>query len=174
MQSQDRPGAQASAAIPDNPGIPAGHAAREGTPALADDPALAGGQVVATWRAITASHAAANAALDHEFSHLGLGVSEFEVLDRLSESPEHKFRAQELADAVHLSQSALSRLIDRLVKNGLVERCLCGEDRRGIYVLLTPAGLRRHAEAASVHRDVLARVLPPALVQCQCTDTVPA
>jgi DNA-binding MarR family transcriptional regulator len=156
-QSQDRPEAPAGRAAPD-----------ERPPALSSD------QVVATWRAITASHAAANAALDHELAHLGLGVSEFEVLDRLSESPEHKFRAQELADAVHLSQSALSRLIDRLVKNGLVERCLCGEDRRGIYVLLTPAGLRRHAEAASVHRDVLARVLPPALVQCQCTDTVPA
>jgi DNA-binding MarR family transcriptional regulator len=157
MQSQDRPGARELSGAPD-----------EGTPALADD------QVVSTWRAITASHAAANVALDHELAHLGLGVSEFEVLDRLSESPKHKFRAQELADAVHLSQSALSRLIDRLVKHGLVERCSCGEDRRGIYVLLTPAGLQRHAEAASVHREVLARILPPALVQCQCTDTVPA
>lgn len=143
-------------------------AAGAGTPALADD------QVVATWRAITASHAAANAALEHELARLGLGVSEFEVLDRLSESPDRKFRAQELADAVHLSQSALSRLIDRLEKNGLVERCLCGEDRRGIYVLLSGEGLRRHAEAAPVRREVLARVLPPALVQCQCTDDVPA
>ena len=130
--------------------------------------------VVGTWRAIAASHAAANAALERELARQGLGVSEFEVLDRLSESPEHKFRAQELADGVHLSQSALSRLIDRLEKNGLVERCLCGEDRRGIYVLLTEAGLRRHAEAAPVHREVLARILPPELVQCQCTDTVPA
>ena len=130
--------------------------------------------VVGTWRAIAASHAAANAALERELARQGLGVSEFEVLDRLSESLEHKFRAQELADAVHLSQSALSRLIDRLEKNGLVERCLCGEDRRGIYVLLTEAGLRRHAEAAPVHREVLARILPPELVQCQCTDTVPA
>jgi DNA-binding MarR family transcriptional regulator len=163
MQSQDDPVAQ------DRRAGPAGRVAPDdGTPALADD------QVVATWRAITASHAAANAALDHELAHLGLGVSEFEVLDRLSESREHKFRAQELADAVHLSQSALSRLIDRLEKHGLVERCSCGEDRRGIYVLLTPAGLSRHAEAASVHREVLARILPPALVQCQCTDTVPA
>jgi DNA-binding MarR family transcriptional regulator len=163
MQSQDRPGAQ------DRPGVPSGLVAPdEGTPGLADD------QVVATWRAITASHAAANAALDHELGHLGLGVSEFEVLDRLSESREHKFRAQELADAVHLSQSALSRLIDRLEKNGLVERCLCGEDRRGIYVLLTEDGLRRHAEAEPVHRQVLAQILPPALVQCQCTGTVPA
>jgi DNA-binding MarR family transcriptional regulator len=128
--------------------------------------------VVSTWRAIAASHAAANVALEHELARLGLGVSEFEVLDRLSESREHKFRAQELADAVHLSQSALSRLIDRLVKNGLVERCLCGEDRRGIYVLLTEEGLQRHAEAAPVHREVLARVIHPALIQCQCTDAV--
>ena len=133
--------------------------APDGTPALADD------QVVATWRAITASHAAANAALEHELARLGLGVSEFEVLDRLSESPDQKFRAQELADAVHLSQSALSRLIDRLEKNGLVERCLCGEDRRGIYVLLSDEGLRRHAEAepgapASAGPDPAARAGP--------------
>jgi DNA-binding MarR family transcriptional regulator len=169
MQSQDRPG------VPDRPGTQDGPVELAGRVAPDEGPpALAGDQVVATWRAITASHAAANAALDHELAHLGLGVSEFEVLDRLSETPKHKFRAQELADAVHLSQSALSRLIDRLVKHGLVERSSCGEDRRGIYVLLTPAGLRRHAEAASVHREVLARILPPALVQCQCTDTVPA
>src|ERR1700729_4443371 len=104
----------------------------------------------------------------------GLGVSESEVLARLVESGRRDFRSQELAEAVHLSQSALSRLIDRLEKNGLVERCLCGEDRRGVYVILTPAGLQRHAEAAPVHRDVLARTLPPHLVQCQCTDTIPA
>lgn len=143
----------------------------------ADDLAGPGGPagaVVSTWRAIAASHAAAMAALDRELARQGLGVSEFEVLDRLSEMPEHKFRAQELADGVHLSQSALSRLIDRLEKNGLVERCSCGEDRRGVYVILTPAGLQRHAEAAPVHREVLARTLPPQLVQCQCTDAVPA
>ena len=121
--------------------------------------------VVTAWRAIAASHAAACAALEHELGKRhGLGVSEFEVLDRLAESPERDFRAQELADAVHLSQSALSRLIDRLEKHGLVERCLCGEDRRGIYVTLTPAGQRRHAEAAPTHRDVLAAVLPARLL----------
>jgi len=154
---------------------PAGEAGNRGLPA--DGPRageVADGSVVSTWRAITASHAAAIVALERELARQGLGVSEFEVLDRLSESRDRKFRAQELADAVHLSQSALSRLIDRLEKNGLVERCLCGEDRRGIYVLLTDEGLRRHAEAAPVHRDVLARILPPALVQCQCTDAVPA
>ena len=117
------------------------------------------------WRAIAASHAAACAALERELGKRhGLGVSEFEVLDRLAESGHHEFRSQELADAVHLSQSALSRLIDRLEKNGLVERCLCGEDRRGIYVTLTPAGRERHAEAAPTHREVLASVLPAGLL----------
>lgn len=116
--------------------------------------------VVATWRSITASHAAACAALEHELgTRHGLGVSEFEVLERLTESSKHKFRAQELATAVHLSQSALSRLIDRLVKHGLVERCLCDADRRGIYVILTEAGQQRHTEALPTHREVLARVL---------------
>jgi DNA-binding MarR family transcriptional regulator len=117
--------------------------------------------VVTAWRTLAASHAAACAALEHELGKRhGLGVSEFEVLDRLAESSERDFRAQELAGAVHLSQSALSRLIDRLERNGLVERCLCGEDRRGIYVTLTSAGRQRHAEAVPTHRAVLASVLP--------------
>jgi DNA-binding MarR family transcriptional regulator len=121
--------------------------------------------VVTAWRAIAASHAAACAALERELGKRhGLGVSEFEVLDRLAERGERDFRAQELADAVHLSQSALSRLIDRLEVHGLVERCLCGEDRRGIYVRLTPVGQERHAEAAPTHRDVLASVLPAGLL----------
>src|SRR5438270_717492 len=82
----------------------------------------------------------------------GLGVSDFEVLDRLAESPQGKWRSQDLAESVHLSQSALSRLVDRLCKNSLVERCACDNDRRGIFVVLTEAGQRRHAEAAVTHR----------------------
>ena len=126
-------------------------------------------RVVSAWRTITASHAAAFAALEHELGKKhGLGVSEFEVLERLSESPDHKFRAQELAEAVHLSQSALSRLIDRLARSGLVERCLCDNDRRGIFVTLTEAGQQRHAEAAPTHREVLAGVLPVELLAPLC------
>ena len=122
------------------------------------DPAVE--PVVTAWRAIAASHAAACAALEREMGKRhGLGVSEFEVLDRLAESGRRDFRSQELAEAVHLSQSALSRLIDRLEKDGLVERCLCGEDRRGIYVMLTDEGRRRHAAAVPTHRAVLAATL---------------
>src|SRR5262249_30622339 len=59
--------------------------------------------VVSAWRALAASHAAVSAALERELSERhGLGVSEFEVLERLAEDEEHKFRVQELAEDVHL------------------------------------------------------------------------
>jgi len=121
--------------------------------------------VVTAWREMAACHAAACAALERELGERhGLGVSDFEVLERLAESEERKFRAQDLAEAVHLSQSALSRLVDRLTRHGLVERCGCEGDRRGVYVVLTEAGDRRHAEAVPTHRGVLERLLPPAML----------
>jgi DNA-binding MarR family transcriptional regulator len=114
---------------------------------------------------MAACHAAACAALERELGERhGLGVSDFEVLERLTESDGRKFRAQDLAEAVHLSQSALSRLVDRLARHGLVERCGCDVDRRGIYVVLTEAGERRHAEAVPTHRGVLARHLPASML----------
>ena len=121
--------------------------------------------VVTAWRELSACHAAACAALERELGERhGLGISDFEVLERLAESDGRKFRAQDLAEAVHLSQSALSRLVDRLARHGLVERCGCDVDRRGVYVVLTEAGERRHAEAVPTHRDVLARHLPASML----------
>lgn len=128
--------------------------------------------VVTAWREMAACHAAACAALERELGERhGLGVSDFEVLERLTESEERKFRAQDLAEAVHLSQSALSRLVDRLARHGLVERCGCEGDRRGIYVVLTEAGEQRHAEAVPTHRGVLARTLPPVLLNTARPNT---
>jgi DNA-binding MarR family transcriptional regulator len=117
-------------------------------------------KLVSQWRALVASHAAVTAALEHDLGERhGLGVTEFEVLDRLAENSAHKFRVQELAESVHLSQSALSRMIGRLEQHGLVQRSLCDADRRGIYVCLTEAGRRRHAEALPTQRAVLAATL---------------
>jgi DNA-binding MarR family transcriptional regulator len=117
-------------------------------------------EIVSEWRALVASHAAVTGALEHDLGERhGLGVIEFEVLERLAENPGHRFRVQELAESVHLSQSALSRMIGRLEQHGLVERSLCDADRRGIYVCLTEAGRRRHAEALPTQRAVLAATL---------------
>ena len=113
-------------------------------------------EIVSTWRALAARHAAVVAALERELGERhGLGVTEFEVLERLAEDDEHKFRVQELAESVHLSQSALSRLITRLEKTGLVTRCVCEDDRRSVWTELTPLGAQRYAEARPTHRAIL-------------------
>ena len=91
-----------------------------------------------------------------------LGVSEYEVLERLagSEFAEQR-RMQDLGEALHLSQSALSRVVGRLEKDGLAERGMCPDDRRGIFVCITPAGRERYDEARPAHRGALAEALAP-------------
>ncbi|MGW0585407.1 MarR family winged helix-turn-helix transcriptional regulator, partial [Streptomyces sp. NPDC002920] len=93
----------------------------------------------------------------------GLCASDFEVLDVLagSAAPDGvcNYRVQEIAERVHLSQSALSRLIARLEKDGLVERGLCAEDRRGVRVALTAKGRALHGDVLPVQRAVLTRML---------------
>jgi DNA-binding MarR family transcriptional regulator len=120
--------------------------------------------VKAAWRALIAAKVASWNTLERELgdSH-GLGVSDFEVLDHLANTPDG-CRAQNLAEAVHLSQSALSRLADRLERHGLVERDNCVTDRRGINLVLTDAGRAKHAKALRTYCDVLGRTLPPELI----------
>lgn len=116
--------------------------------------------IVTEWRSLAARYAAVCAALERELSvRHGLGLSEYEVLERLAENEQHKFRVQELAEAVHLSQSTLSRLIARLEQYGLAQRSMCDVDRRGIDVCLTEAGRERHAQAQPTHRAVLAQTM---------------
>jgi DNA-binding MarR family transcriptional regulator len=116
--------------------------------------------VVDAWRDLMDRHARVTCALERrlETEH-GLGVSEFEVLDRLATTEGHGSRMQELAEAVHLSQSALSRVVGRLEDDGLVERAMCKYDRRGIFACLTDAGRARYEAARPTHRDVLAETL---------------
>jgi DNA-binding MarR family transcriptional regulator len=121
--------------------------------------------VKAAWRALISAKVASWNALERELGELhGLGVSDFEVLDHLASKPGHSYRAQTLAEAVHLSQSALSRLTDRLERHGLVERCNCTNDRRGIDIVLTDAGMDKHGQALRTYCEVLARTLPPELL----------
>ncbi|MGW3115954.1 MarR family winged helix-turn-helix transcriptional regulator [Streptomyces sp. NPDC001107] len=114
------------------------------------------------WRDILSVHARTMCEIDRVLHPHGLGASDFEVLDILaSEAPGEgdRCRVQNLAGRVHLSQSALSRLIARLEKDGLVERSVCTEDRRGVYVTLTGKGRDLHTEVLPLQREVLARLL---------------
>ncbi|MFI1561790.1 MarR family winged helix-turn-helix transcriptional regulator [Streptomyces sp. NPDC020490] len=114
------------------------------------------------WRDILSVHARTMCEIDRVLHPHGLGASDFEVLDLLaSEAPAHgdHCRVQNLVGRVHLSQSALSRLIGRLEKDGLVERSVCTEDRRGVWVALTAKGREVHARALPLQRAALTRVL---------------
>ncbi|MEU9558570.1 MarR family winged helix-turn-helix transcriptional regulator [Streptomyces fumanus] len=114
------------------------------------------------WREILTVHARTTCEIDRVLHPYGLGASDFEVLDLLASDlpgPDGRCRVHSLADRVHLTQSALSRLIARLEKDGLVERSVCAEDRRGVRVALTPRGRELHARTLPLQRAVLARML---------------
>jgi DNA-binding MarR family transcriptional regulator len=113
------------------------------------------------WRDLLSRHARTVCALDEALGAHGLGMSEFEVLERLACECGERPRMQELAAAVHLSQSALSRTVGRLEKDGLVHRAMCPEDRRGVAVCLTAEGRERYEAARPTHRQVLAETLTP-------------
>src|SRR2546430_3554571 len=70
-------------------------------------------------------------------------LAEYDVLLQLSFAPEGRLRMTELSDRVRLSPSGLTRLVDRLVRSGLVKRGRCAADRRGSYAILPPAGRGR-------------------------------
>ena len=117
-------------------------------------------ELVDVWRALLDSHARTHGALERALKAHDLGVSEYEVLERLaSVSDGEQRRMQVLGEALHLSQSALSRAVARLEKDGLAHRGMCKEDRRGIYVCITDAGRERYAAARPAHRAALAVTL---------------
>jgi DNA-binding MarR family transcriptional regulator len=118
-------------------------------------------ELTSAWRELLARHAAVSCELERALHDHGLGVSDFEVLDRLADHGDNAYRMHDLAEAVHLSQSALSRLVSRLERDGLVLRTMCSDDRRCIYVELTDLGRQRHAAARPVQRAVLAARLAP-------------
>ncbi|HEY7175346.1 MAG TPA: MarR family transcriptional regulator [Micromonosporaceae bacterium] len=113
--------------------------------------------LVTSWRDITSCYSSVRCALDRELEEQhGLGMSEFEALDRLAEAPDGSQRMQELGTAMYLSQSALSRVVARLERDGLVRRDMCAQDRRGVFVKLTEAGRDRHNAARPTQLAVLA------------------
>ena len=126
---------------------------------VAVDPSKDDARLVDAWRDLLERHARTTSALERSLHEHGLGVSEYEVLERLATGEKEERRMQDLAEAVHLSQSALSRVVGRLENDGLVQRTMCANDRRGIYANITDAGRARLQAARPAHRAVLEREL---------------
>ena len=92
----------------------------------------------------------------------GLPGQRFEVLLRLVRSPGARLRMTDLAAQTTLSASGLTRVIDRLVEEGLVERAACPSDRRGAFAVLTPAGRARILAAVPDHLEQINAIVDQA------------
>jgi DNA-binding MarR family transcriptional regulator len=107
---------------------------------------------LASWRAFLRAHATITRALETELeAEQRLSLAAYDVLVQLAEAPQRRLRMTELADAVLLSRSGVTRLVDRLERSGLVRRERVANDGRGVAALLTPAGLDRLRTASRTH-----------------------
>jgi DNA-binding MarR family transcriptional regulator len=96
--------------------------------------------------------------LDDEVTRVhGLPLSSYDVLVQLESAEDGRLRLSQLADAVLLSRSGLSRLVARLVEQGLLERLECTDDARGAFAAITEQGRVRLAEARVTHRAGIRR-----------------
>lgn len=112
------------------------------------------------WHAFIRSHAKIVRLLEAELEAThGLSLPAYEVLAHLSEAPEHRLRMSDLATYAVLTPSGLTRLVDKLVRDGLVERARCAGDARVVYAVLTQAGLERLEAAYPTHLDGVRRHL---------------
>ena len=96
-----------------------------------------------------------------------LAVNEYDVLFTLSRCPSGWLRLNELNDNVLLSQSSLSRLVDRLEKRGLVERTPAPDDGRGVLLKLTEEGAALQKEIGREHVRDIAELVAPALTAAE-------
>jgi DNA-binding MarR family transcriptional regulator len=117
-----------------------------------------GDELAAEWHDLLGRYHRTMCALDRALlAGHDLTVSDFEVLQQLhgTDVEDGRVRLHDLGEHVHLSQSALSRLITRLEKAGLVARYVCEDDRRSVWTELTPLGAQRYSEARPTHRAIL-------------------
>jgi DNA-binding MarR family transcriptional regulator len=104
------------------------------------------------WHALIRAHSRVVRKLEAELeAEHGLTLPGYEVLAHLSESPDERLRMSELAAHAVLTPSGLTRLVDKLTRDGLVRRVKCSADARVVYAVLTPLGRRRLEAAYPTH-----------------------
>ena len=105
-----------------------------------------------SWRAFLVGYTLLSDRLDDELRDtFGIGINEYEVLVRLSESENHRMRMSTLAEAMSFSRSRITHTITRMEASGLVHRGAATDDGRGIVAQLTDKGYALLVEAAPVH-----------------------
>jgi DNA-binding MarR family transcriptional regulator len=108
------------------------------------------------WRGLLRAHACLAKRLDTALENAhGLPMTSYEVLHHLEDASSERMRMCDLAAQAQLSRSGLTRLVDRLEREGLLERCSCADDARGAFACLTDLGRQRLAEARGTHLAVV-------------------
>jgi DNA-binding MarR family transcriptional regulator len=130
------------------------------------------------WGRLVALHARIEGELGKALQRRhGLGLSEYRALDHLSKATgkvDNSMRIQELAEALELNQSSVSRLVARLESAGLSERDICEDDRRGIYTMLTETGRKSLDDATPTYQETLKQALEKAEADPHLKDAVRA
>jgi DNA-binding MarR family transcriptional regulator len=107
---------------------------------------------LAAWSTFLRAHARVVRELERELQdEQDLALTDYDVLVQLAGADDRRLRMSDLAERLLLSRSGATRLVDRLVADGLVERVLCESDRRGQWAALTDAGLARLRRASPTH-----------------------
>lgn len=135
----------------------------------ASDPPLTGPGALLDDERLTAmgllveTNAGVTEVIERELESLGVSGSAFEVMIRLARSADRRLRMTELATQSTLTNSGLTRLVDRLEMAGLVGREPCETDRRGYFATLTPAGLTKVNGVLPAHLVTVDRILTTVL-----------
>lgn len=125
----------------------------------------------AAWQAYRRMRRLLDAQLERELNRdVGLSEPDYDVLSNVSELPDRRMRARELAERLKWSSSRLTHHVTRMERRGLVIREICPDDGRGAVVALTEAGRQAIADAApshvaSVRRHFVDRLTPAQLRQ---------
>jgi len=109
------------------------------------------------WRTFITTLPDLNAAFESDLAAHGITMGDYIVLVFLSEAEANRMRMCDLASALRLSPSGLTRRLDGMVKAGWVERASCSSDRRVMYAQLTAAGRAKMDAAAPYHVDSVRR-----------------
>ena len=119
----------------------------------------AGDPAIDAWEALFRAQVSIMRDLRDDFAHIGMSINEYDVLFNIVREPGHRIRLRDLNRNVLITQSSVSRLIDRLAERGFVTKSSDADDARGTIVTVTREGRAEFARVATIHmRNIRARV----------------
>ncbi|MCW4456758.1 MarR family winged helix-turn-helix transcriptional regulator [Microbacterium sp. MPKO10] len=125
---------------------------------------------VYAWESLFRAQVQVMRVLNDEFPTHSISINEYDILFNLSLEPEHSARLRLLNSRVLLSQPSVSRMVDRLVERGYVEKVQDASDGRGTIVHMTDAGYREFRSIAVKHMASITNVMQAALTDDELTQ----